>query len=403
MNKASGSLDGLKTGEWCLFSIGPCTHRLLILAITLLIPGLSSAQDLSLQKLVTPSTIISKDGHPVTFSIRAFIEFDSLKDAFPYIESQAGRWPNSAAFDSAARQSLRRRLLHEAIESRVVSMTDERPLEILVTHTALEVKEAIALVKESLPTGYAEAFLDVQEKWKHSLNCWSAAPSIPARVLSNWYPIEEGIVLYGATYDSTEHFWQAVKYHPEVTVAQLADMLDKFQHRDWKSWLAHLDGDPELYLTNPYAVEFLRHNPLRNGCIGFVRSLIGKDCDRPIGPGRCNNVMELLFDSAHSKRRCCGEIWLTFSILSTCFLPPGTRGEMHWRSTISMESIWASARWVSSARTSALSCSISGRRSSCRCRGSGKQSRIYQWRSASSISSMTAIRQTFRFQSMSGI
>jgi hypothetical protein len=67
-------------------------------------------------------------------------------------------------------------------------------------------------------------------------------------------------VLYGATYDSTEHFWQAVKYHPDVTVAQLADLLDKFQHHDWESWLARLDGDPELYLPHSYAVEFLRHN-----------------------------------------------------------------------------------------------------------------------------------------------
>lgn len=258
MNKACGRLNGLKTGEWCLFSIGALTHCLVLLA--LLTPGLSSAQELSLQTLVTPSTVITKDGHPVTFAIHAFIEFNSLKDAFPYIESQAGRWRDSAAFDAAARQSLRRQLLHEAIESRVVSMTDERPLEVLTTHTAQEVKDAIALVKESLPAGYVEAFLEVQEKWKHSLNCWSAAPSIPARVLSNWYPIEEGIVLYGATYDSTEHFWQAVKYHPDVTVAQLADLLDKFQHHDWESWLAHLDGDPELYLPNSYAVEFLRHN-----------------------------------------------------------------------------------------------------------------------------------------------
>jgi hypothetical protein len=260
MNKACGRLDGLQTGEWCLFSIGGWTHWLLLLAITSFTPGLVSAQELSLQKLVTPSTVISKDGHPVTFAIHAFIEFKSLKDAFPYIESQAGRWQNSAAFDAAARESLRRRLLHEAIESRVVSMTDERPLEMLVTHTAQEVKDAIALVKESLPTGYVDAFLEVQEKWKHSLNCWSAAPSIPARVLSNWYPIEEGIVLYGATYDSTEHFWQSVKYHPDVTVAQLEDLLDKFQHHDWESWLAHLDGDPELYLPNSYVVEFLRHN-----------------------------------------------------------------------------------------------------------------------------------------------
>jgi hypothetical protein len=260
MNKACGRLNGLQTGERRLFSIVPWTRYLLLLAIASLNPGLSSAQELSLQKLVTPSTVISKDGHPVTFAIHAYIEFNSLKDTFPYIESQAARWQNSSAFDAAARQSLRRRLLHEAVESRVVSMTDERPLEVLVTHTAQEVKDAIALVKEPLPTGYVEAFLEVQEKWKHSLNCWSAAPSIPARVLSNWYPIEEGIVLYGTTYDSTEHFWQAVKYHPDVTVAQLAELLDKFQHHDWKSWLAHLDGDQELYLSNSYAVEFLRHN-----------------------------------------------------------------------------------------------------------------------------------------------
>lgn len=260
MNKACERLDGLQTREWCLFSLGLWTRCLLLLAITSLTPGLSSAQELSLQKLVTPSTVISKDGHPVTFAIHAFIEFNSLKDVFPYIESQAGRWQNSATFDAAARQSLRRQLLHEAIESRVVSMTDDRPLEMLVTHTAQEVTDAIARVKEPLPRGYAEVFLEVQEKWKRSVNCWSAAPSIPARVLSNWYPIEEGIVLYGATYDSTEHFWQAVKYHPDVTVAQLEDLLDKFQHHDWESWLAHLDGDAELYLHNSYAVEFLRHN-----------------------------------------------------------------------------------------------------------------------------------------------
>jgi hypothetical protein len=285
MNKACGWLNGRQTGEWCPSSIGGWTHCLLLFAITLLTPGLSSAQELSLKKLVTPSTVISKDGHPVTFAIHAFIEFNSLKDAFPYIESQAGRWQNSAAFDAAARQSLRRRLLREAVESRVVSMTDERPLEALVTHTAQEVKDAIALVKEPLPTGYMEAFLQVQEKWKHSLNCWSAAPSIPARVLSNWYPIEEGIVLYGTTYDSTEHFWQAVKYHPDVTVAQLAELLDKFEHHDWKSWLVRLDGDPELYLSNSYAVEFLRHN-LASERLRWLRQELDRQGLRPADRAR---------------------------------------------------------------------------------------------------------------------
>jgi hypothetical protein len=285
MNKACGWLNGRQTGEWCPSSIGGWTHCLLLFAITLLTPGLSSAQELSLKKLVTPSTVISKDGHPLTFAIHAFIEFNSLKDAFPYIESQAGRWQNSAAFDAAARQSLRRRLLREAVESRVVSMTDERPLEALVTHTAQEVKDAIALVKEPLPTGYMEAFLQVQEKWKHSLNCWSAAPSIPARVLSNWYPIEEGIVLYGTTYDSTEHFWQAVKYHPDVTVAQLAELLDKFERHDWKSWLVRLDGDPELYLSNSYAVEFLRHN-LASERLRWLRQELDRQGLRPADRAR---------------------------------------------------------------------------------------------------------------------
>jgi hypothetical protein len=79
-------------------------------------------------------------------------------------------------------------------------------------------------------------------------------------VLSNWYPIEEGIQLYGATYDSTEHFWQAVKYHPDVTVAQLTELLAGLQGKDWSGWLARLDDDPNLYLPNAYAVEFLRHN-----------------------------------------------------------------------------------------------------------------------------------------------
>jgi len=48
---------------------------------------------------------------------------------------------------------------------------------------------------------------------------------IAGRVLSNWYPIEEGILLHGSIYDSTEHFWQAVKYHPDTTVAELKELI----------------------------------------------------------------------------------------------------------------------------------------------------------------------------------
>ena len=218
------------------------------------------AEPISLQALVTPSTVIQKDGHSVTFAVHGFIEFESLAQLFPYIELQTRRWKGSADLSDAARQNLGRDLLRRGIESRVISMADERPLETLITHTREELQQALSRVKESTPPGYADEFLAVQEKWKHSLNCWSAAPSIAARVLSNWYPIEEGIVLYGATYDSTEHFWQSVKYHPDVTVDDLHALLKVMQTKDWAGLIKRLDDDPKIYLPNAYAVEFLRHN-----------------------------------------------------------------------------------------------------------------------------------------------
>ena len=227
--------------------------QLALIGAMLVIP--LRADQVSLQAVVTPSTIILKDGHPVTFAIHGFIEFNSLAELFPYIESQTRRWKPD---DTSSR--IRQELLRRGIESRVVSMIDERPLEALVTHTSEELRQAIAAVKEPVPPRYAEAFLAVQEKWKHSLNCWSASPSIPGRVLSNWYPIEEGIRLFGAAYDSTEHFWQSVKYHPDTTVGELSELIGVLEHKDWNRWLGRLDADPKLYLPNAYAVEFLRHN-----------------------------------------------------------------------------------------------------------------------------------------------
>ena len=238
----------------------------LVLALWLSLLALNSfsrAEPVSLQALVTPSTVILKDGHPVMFAVHGFIEFRSLADLFPYIESQTKRWNVPGGLDQEGQRQLAEDLLRRGVESRVVSMEDERPLETLVTHTHEELRDALARVKEPVPAGYAEAFFRVQEKWKHSVNCWSATPSIPGRVLSNWYPIEEGIVLYGATYDSTEHFWQAVKYHPDVTAADLTELLSVFEQRDWNPWLARLDGDAKIYLPNAYAVEFLRHNLAR--------------------------------------------------------------------------------------------------------------------------------------------
>ncbi|HEY6301692.1 MAG TPA: hypothetical protein VIX14_01385 [Terriglobales bacterium] len=221
------------------------------------------AETVSLQALVTPSTTILKDGRPVTFALHGFIEFKSLAELLTYIESQTQRWNVPDGLDEEQRRQLAVELLRRGIESRVISMEDERPLETLVTHTSEELRQALALVTEPVSPGYGETFLAVQEKWKHSLNCWSASPSISGRVLSNWYPIEEGIQLYGATYDSTEHFWQAVKYHPEVTLADVKEVLDLLEEKDWGPWLARLDADPKIYLPNAYAVEFLRHNLAR--------------------------------------------------------------------------------------------------------------------------------------------
>jgi hypothetical protein len=238
----------------------------LMLRAALTVLGVSlplCAEAISLEALVTPSTTIVKNGRPVTFALYGFIEFKSLAELFPYIESQTKRWNVPGGLDDEQRRQLAGELLRRGIESRVVSMEDERPLEALVTHTSEELRQALARVNGPVPPGYVEAFVAVQEKWKHSLNCWSASPSIPGRVMSNWYPIEEGIQLYGATYDSTEHFWQAVKYHPDVTVADLTELLVMMEAKDWGPWLARLDGDPKIYLPNAYVVEFLRHNLAR--------------------------------------------------------------------------------------------------------------------------------------------
>src|SRR5438270_1727607 len=217
------------------------------MTLLLLLTASLHAQQISLNAIVTPSTVIMKDGRPVTFAVHGFIEFKSLSELFPYIDSQAHRWPGRSDISDQDRLHLKRELLRSGIESRVVSMTDERPLEAIITHTHEQLRQALADIKEPVPTGYPDAFFAVEKKWKHAVNCWSASPSISARVLSNWYPIEEGISLYGATYDSTEHFWQAVKYHPEVSMAAVMELLAVMEHSDWAPWLKRLDDDPKIY------------------------------------------------------------------------------------------------------------------------------------------------------------
>jgi hypothetical protein len=243
--------------------------RILASALVLLSPSLTAANELTLGDLAAPSTLFVQDGRPVTFALLGLIEFKTLEELFAYVDREAGRWSFPSA---AARQAFGDGLLRRGVESRLVSMTYEKPLELLLTHTREELEDAIAgRPRRTAPvfTGrnwrlepgvYRQAFVDVQQRWKTSLNCWSAAPTIPARVLSNWYPIEEGIELHGAVYDSTEHFWQAVKFHPDVRNADLLALLDEMISRDWKPWVEGLAGDQERYFAHAYAIEFLRAN-----------------------------------------------------------------------------------------------------------------------------------------------
>src|SRR4029077_13799219 len=96
------------------------------------------AEQVSLQAIVTPSTTILKDGRVVTFAVHGFIEFKSLAELFPYVEPQTRRWQANGGLDRAEQERLARELLRGGIESRVVSMADERPLEALITHSSGE-------------------------------------------------------------------------------------------------------------------------------------------------------------------------------------------------------------------------------------------------------------------------
>src|SRR5215467_2606683 len=115
----------------------------ILAVVNLIFCSPSRAQPVSLQSLVTPSTVIVKDGHPVTFALHGFIEFKSLADLFPYVEAQAQRWKTSPEVHDGDRRSLARELLRRGIESRVVSMADERPLETLITHSREELQREL--------------------------------------------------------------------------------------------------------------------------------------------------------------------------------------------------------------------------------------------------------------------
>lgn len=233
-------------------------------------PLAAQVYTVSLQQLVTPSSILSDQGRTVPVSLYAFLEFDNLWDLFAYIDEQAGRWK----FDSPAEsQAFAEKLLERGVESRVIRMTYSIPHEVLITHTREELEKALESVHTphdplifrgehwSLDAEtYRKVFLELQERWKGSLNCWSAGPSVAERVLSNWYIIREGIELFGDTYDSTEHFWQAVKYHPDVGLEDVSQILSLVQQISWDSWLDQLSNDQVVYLAHTYAIQFLRQN-----------------------------------------------------------------------------------------------------------------------------------------------
>src|SRR5271167_1253423 len=74
------------------------------------------AQQLSLPSLINPSTVIERNGKPVKFAIHAYLEFKSLAEVFPYIQSQNRRWKGKISDPEL--QALEKNLLREAIESR---------------------------------------------------------------------------------------------------------------------------------------------------------------------------------------------------------------------------------------------------------------------------------------------
>ena len=114
-----------------------CGLAIAVVAIAVVLRAPLRAEQISLDALVTPSTTILKDGRPLTFAVHGFIEFKSLAELFPYIDSQTKRWQ----LDELQRQDLVRDLLRRGIESRIVSMNDERSLEAVITHTSDELRK----------------------------------------------------------------------------------------------------------------------------------------------------------------------------------------------------------------------------------------------------------------------
>ena len=238
---------------------------------------------LTLATLVTPSTVLYHDNRPLAFTLYGLLQFRTLDGLFVYIDEQAGRWQFATGSERA---QFANALMRRGIESRVVSMVTEEPLQLLLAHTLEDLDASVACLPDPLFVGhhwavaradYRLALGRVRERWRQALNCWSGSSSPAGRVLSNWYLIEEGIELFDARYDSTEHFWQAIKYHPEVSVADVIHLLEALDQFDRETWLNRLDRDQDVYLANAHAVEFLRANLREEQRTRFREQLLAQD------------------------------------------------------------------------------------------------------------------------------
>ena len=237
---------------------------------------------------------IEVQGRLIRFALHGHIRFDTLAELFR-LHRRRGR-PVAVRVRRGAPGVRGRTCMRRGVESRVVSMETELPLELAPDphpgrarargRQPRQAGDAPLVFKgqhwQLTADAYRDAFLRVRDRWSRSLNCWSASPSIPGRVLSNWYVIDEGIELFGATYDSTEHFWQAVKYHPDVTVGDLQRLLAAMRAIDWRPWVDALAADQAFYFANAYAVEFLKRNLARERLELVPRRA------RPRGRGRTN-------------------------------------------------------------------------------------------------------------------
>src|SRR2546428_6418784 len=138
-----------------------CGLAIAVVAIAVVLRAPLRAEQISLDALVTPSTTILKDGRPLTFAVHGFIEFKSLAELFPYIDSQTKRWQ----LDELQRQDLVRDLLRRGIESRIVSMNDERSLEAGFAHASAGLRPALARVGAPVPPGSTAARPARRARW----------------------------------------------------------------------------------------------------------------------------------------------------------------------------------------------------------------------------------------------